>query len=49
MGEGITKWILKKQGVKSWAGFVWLKIGASSGLLRTLYLIFEFPKGPVIS
>jgi hypothetical protein len=26
-------WILKKDGVKMWTGFIWLRIGASGGLL----------------
>jgi hypothetical protein len=29
----ILKWILKKLGVRVWTGFIWLRIGASDGLL----------------
>jgi hypothetical protein len=29
----LLKWILKKQGVRMWAGFIWLRIGTSGGLL----------------
>jgi hypothetical protein len=29
----ILKYILKKQSLKMWAGFIWLRKGPSSGLL----------------
>jgi hypothetical protein len=29
----ILKWFLKRQGVKMWTGFMWLKKGTSGGLL----------------
>jgi hypothetical protein len=29
----ITKWIFGKYGRKLWAGFIWLRIGTSGGLL----------------
>jgi len=31
----ILKWILKKYGVRMWAGFIWLRKGISGGILRT--------------
>jgi hypothetical protein len=36
-GRIILKWILKIQGVRVWAVFVWLRIGTSDGLLRIRY------------
>jgi hypothetical protein len=32
-GRIILEWILGKSDEKVWAGFVWLRIGASGGLL----------------
>jgi len=32
-GRIILKYILEKQGVRSWTGFVWLRIGTSDRLL----------------
>jgi hypothetical protein len=32
-GRNTLKWILQKQGGKVWTGFMWLRIGASCGLL----------------
>jgi hypothetical protein len=32
-GRTILKWIIKKQHVKVWNGFTWLKLGTSGGLL----------------
>jgi hypothetical protein len=29
----ILEWILKKQGVRLWSGFMWLRMGSSYGLL----------------
>jgi hypothetical protein len=29
--EMIIKWIFEKQGGKLWIGFIWLRIGTSSG------------------
>jgi hypothetical protein len=29
----IFKWILKRQGVTIWSGFIWLRIGISGGIL----------------
>jgi hypothetical protein len=34
-GRIILKWILKKQDVKVLTGFIWLRIGTSSGFLWT--------------
>jgi hypothetical protein len=31
-GSMILEWILGKQGVKLWTGFIWLRIGTSGGL-----------------
>jgi hypothetical protein len=32
-GKIILKWILSKYGGRVWTGFIWLKIGTSSGFL----------------
>jgi hypothetical protein len=32
-GWGILKWILERQDVMIWIGFIWLRIGTSGGLL----------------
>jgi hypothetical protein len=32
-GRIILKWILKKQDVKVWTGFMWLRTGSSGRLL----------------
>jgi hypothetical protein len=29
----ISEWILEKEGGRIWTGFIWLRIGASGGLL----------------
>jgi hypothetical protein len=29
------KWILERQRVKLWTGFIWLRTGASGGVLQT--------------
>jgi hypothetical protein len=34
-GRVIFKWIFKKQGVRMWTGFMWLKVGSNVGLLGT--------------
>jgi hypothetical protein len=34
-GRIITEWILEKQGMKVWIGFIWLRIGTSGRLLWT--------------
>jgi hypothetical protein len=31
----ILKWILQKQDIKVWTGFIWLRIGTCGGLLQT--------------
>ena len=31
-GRIILNWILKKQECQAWSGFIWLRIGTSSGL-----------------
>jgi hypothetical protein len=33
VGKIILKWILAKEDVVVWTGFVWLRIGTNSGLL----------------
>jgi hypothetical protein len=33
--EGDIKVILKKQGVRTWTGFIWLRIESGGGLLLT--------------
>jgi hypothetical protein len=33
----ILKWILERQNGMEWIGLIWLRIGASGGLLRTRY------------
>jgi len=45
-GKVICKWLVKKFGVRAWTGFFWLRIGPSSGFLRTMS--FEFHKRRVI-
>jgi hypothetical protein len=32
-GTIILKWVAKKLGEKVWAGFIWLRLGSSGGLL----------------
>jgi hypothetical protein len=32
-GNVMLKWIFGKQGERMWIGFIWLRIGASGGLL----------------
>jgi len=34
-GRIILEWILEKQGGKVWAGYIWLRIGASDGIMLT--------------
>jgi hypothetical protein len=31
----ISKWILKKEDMKMWSGFIWLRIGTGGGLFWT--------------
>jgi hypothetical protein len=32
-GRILSKWVLKRQGVAIWIGFIWLRIGISGGIL----------------
>jgi hypothetical protein len=40
----VLKWMSRKQAVKVWIGFIWLRIGTSVGLLWTRWWTFGFRK-----
>jgi len=48
-GKAVLKWVLHKQGVKAWNGFVWPKLETSGGFINHGYVPVVFTKIPRIS
>ena len=48
-GKAVLRWILRKQGVKAWTGFVWPRLETSGGFVNHGYVPMDFTKIPRIS
>ena len=48
-GKAVLRWIVHKQGVKTWTGFVWPRLETSGGFINQGYVPVNFTKIPLIS